>query len=193
MRFKGTLDEKALTGDEKRYLDNIKAVDKEIREKLGVKQVAAEMEIKLGLKEIYSGADDKMGFKGFLDAVYESEGGGPKKYAILDWKTDRKEDNVSEHRRQVGVYKRALAKLKGIKESDISIAIGFIGLKGNINLQRLDYKLDLAQEKPQQMKTFEKHLQKFLDYRKDPELFVKDLREQKVDDPLYGRAMAQLE
>ena len=193
MRFNGALDEKTLTEDEKRYLSNIKAVDKELCEKLGVRQVAAEMEIKLGLKEMYEGAQDTMRFKGFLDAVYETEGNGPKKYVILDWKTDRKEDNAATHRRQIGVYKRALAAAKGISESDISIAIGFIGLKGNINTQRLDYKLDLAQEKPQQMKTFEKHLQRFLDYRKDPKSFIGDLREQKVDDPMYGRIMALLE
>ncbi len=192
LRFKGTLDEKLLTDDEKRYLENIKAIDRELREKMGVKQIAAEMELKLGVKEMCKSADILLGFKAILDAVYESEGDGPKKYVILDWKSDRKDDNAVSHRRQIGVYKRALAAVNGISQSDISIAIGFIGLKGNINTQKLDYRLDLEQEKPQQMKTFEKHLQRFLDYKKDPAIFVSDLKAQKLEDPLYKRIIAQL-
>ncbi len=192
LRFKGTLNEKELKEDEKRYLENIKAVDKELREKMGVKQTEAELEIKLGVKDICKDAKESVGFKAILDAVYESEGKGPKKYVILDWKTDRRDDNASKHRRQIAVYKRALAASRGISESDISIAIGFIGLKGNINTKTLDYRLDLGQEKPQQMKTFEKHLERFLNYKKDPNSFVSDLREQKLDDPLYGRILALL-
>ena len=193
LRFKGTLDEKELLEDEKRYLENIKAVDKELSEKMGVRQTAAELEIKIGVKDMCKDATESIGFKAILDAVYESEGRGAKKYVILDWKTDRREDNASTHRRQIAVYKRALAVSKGINESDISIAIGFIGLKGNINTNTMGYKLDLGQEKPQQMKTFEKHLKRFLDYKRNPQNFVEDLKKQKLDDPLYGRVMALLQ
>lgn len=192
LRFKGTLDEKKLLEDEKKYFENIKAIDKELCEKMGVRQTDAELEIKLGVKDMCKEAKENMGFKAILDAVYESEGEGAKKYIILDWKTDRRDDNAAKHRRQIAVYKRALAASRSVSESDISIAIGFIGLKGNINTKSLGYRLDVAQNTPQQIKTFEKHLQRFLDYRKNPELFISDLKEQKLDDPLYVRIMASL-
>ena len=193
LRFKGTLNEKELIEDEKRYFENIKAIDKELCEKMGVRQTDAELEIKLGVKDMCSEAKENIGFKAILDAVYESEGEGAKKYVILDWKTDRKDSRAAEHRRQIAVYKRALAVNKGVNESDISIAIGFIGLKGNINTKSLDYRLDVGQEKPQQIKTFEKHLQRFLGYKKDPGNFVSDLKEQKLEDQLYGRIVALLQ
>lgn len=193
LRFKGKLNEKELLEDEKQYFENIKAIDKELCEKMGIRQIEAELEIKLGVRDMCSETKENLGFKAILDAVYESEGEGAKKYVILDWKTDRKDNRAAEHRRQVAVYKRALAVSKGISESNISIAIGFIGLKGNINTKRLDCRLDVEQEKPQQIKTFEKHLQRFLDYKKDPKKFVSDLKEQKLSDPLYRRIMALVE
>ena len=50
-----------------------------------------------------------MGFKAFLDAVYETNGAGSKRYVILDYKTDRSDARAPEHRRQLAAYKRALA------------------------------------------------------------------------------------
>ena len=73
LRFKGSLNEKELLEDEKKYLDNIKAIDKELCEKMGVRQTAAELEIKLGVKDMCKEAKENIGFKAILDAVYESE------------------------------------------------------------------------------------------------------------------------
>jgi DNA helicase-2/ATP-dependent DNA helicase PcrA len=191
-RFKGTLIEEELTGDEKIYLRNIKAVDNEIKEKLRMKQIEAELEIKLSIKDIFKELPEDMRFKAILDAVYESEGEEPKKYLILDWKTDRMNNNASTHRRQLAVYRKVLAASRNIEESDISIAIGFIGLKGNINTKTINYKIDMEQPKPQQIKTFEKHVQRFLNYKKNPETFISELKEKKLSEPLYKRIIALL-
>lgn len=111
---------------------------------------------------------------------------------ILDYKTDRSDARAPEHRRQLAVYKRVLAASRGIDESSISIAIGFVGLRGNISTSKLDWELDLTQEKGQQIRTFEKHLERFLAYKEDPKEFVNDLLKTKSDEPLFGNIARQL-
>ncbi len=187
--YKGTLDEGKLNEEEKAYLENIKKINKELNEKMHARQIAAEMEIRVGLKDICKKFDESLGFKAVLDAVYETD---ESKYVILDYKTDRTDAKAAEHRRQLAVYKKALAASKGISENDISIAIGFVGIKGNINTGKLDCMLDLTQEKGQQISTFEKHLERFLSYKRNPELFVEDLLASKNDEPLYGNIARQL-
>lgn len=190
--YKGTLEEAALSSDEKRYLENIKRINKELEAKTGAVQTGAEVELKVGIKDIYKGFDKIMGFKAFLDAVYETNGAEGKRYVILDYKTDRSDARAPEHRRQLAVYKRVLAASRGIDENNISIAIGFVGLRGNINTSKLDWKLDLAQEKGQQIRTFEKHLERFLAYKDNPKEFVNDLLKEKSDEPLFGNIARQL-
>ena len=91
------------------------------------------------------------------------------------------------------MYKRLFAASKGIDEKNVSIAIGFIGLRGRINTGRLEHKLDLSQEKAVQMKTFERHLERFLSYKKDPIEFAKAVLETKSDEPIFGNIKKQLE
>ena len=193
MLYNGTLNESALTEEEKRYLENIRAIDSELREKTKTVQTGAEVRINAAVKDIYGGFDGNMRFKAFLDAVYESGTGKDKKYVILDYKTDKDDSKASDHRRQLAVYKRLLAASNGMDDKGVSIAIGFIGLRGRINTGRLEHKLDLAQEKGMQMKTFEKHLERFLSYKKDPMLFAEALLEEKSDEPLFGNIKRQLE
>ena len=193
MLYEGTLDEGTLTEDEKRYLENIKAVGSELRERTKTLQAGAEVKINAALKDIYKGFDGNTGFKAFLDAVYESSSDKDKKYVILDYKTDKDDGKASDHRRQLAVYKRLFAASKGIDEKNVSIAIGFIGLRGRINTGRLEHKLDLSQEKAVQMKTFERHLELFLSYKRDPIEFAKAVLETKSDEPLFGNIKKQLE
>ena len=190
--YKGTLEEGALSGDERRYLENIKRINKELESKTGAIQTDAEVELKVGIKDIYKGFGKSMGFKAFLDAVYEANGAGGKRYIILDYKTDRSDAKAAEHRRQLAVYKRVLAASRGMDENSISIAIGFVGLRGNINTDKLDWKLDLVQEKGQQIRTFEKHLERFLVYKDNPKEFVNDLLKTRSDEPLFGNIARQL-
>jgi len=53
-------------------------------------------------------------------------------------------------------------------------------------------KLDLTQEKGKQLKTFERHLERFLNFRKDPMEFVKELLAEGGDDVLYANIARQL-
>jgi DNA helicase-2/ATP-dependent DNA helicase PcrA len=185
--YKNTVNEKELTNEELRYLDNIKAIDRELRAKK-MKQIAAEMDLKISLKDIYN-TDEPLKFKSRLDAVYGSE---DKRYLILDYKTDKNEQYAADHRRQLAVYKHVFSVSENVKESDISIGIGFIGLKGNINTQTLDCKLDLTKEKASQIDTFFKHLARFLNYKKNPMQFVKDIMSLKYDEILDNRIVEEL-
>ncbi|MEM0154721.1 MAG: ATP-dependent helicase [Methanothrix sp.] len=192
MLYEGTLDESTLAEEEKRYLENIKYINSELMAKTKSVQTGAEVKISAALKDIYNEYDGNARFKAFLDAVYESGAGSNKKYIILDYKTDRDESKAPDHRRQLAVYKKLLAASSGISEKDISIAIGFIGLRGNINTGKLGHMLDLSQEKGIQIKTFEKHLERFLSYKKDPRAFAEALLKTKSDEPLFGNIAKQL-
>ncbi|MCL5423761.1 MAG: ATP-dependent helicase [Candidatus Marsarchaeota archaeon] len=192
MRFNKSLNEKELSTEEKMYLNNIIKIDKEISEKLGFQQIHSEYEITLQINKLIENIDDTSVFKAILDAIYESSSVDGKRYLILDWKTDRTEERESQHRRQLAIYRKALAIHLNVFEANISIAIGFIGLKGNINTNNINCKLSMEQPKAMQIKTFERHLEKFIGYKKDPMLFVLKLLEEKSTDMLHARLLAIL-
>lgn len=128
-----------------------------------------------------------------LDAVYEFIGdNGNKKYFILDYKTDKKDSYASNHRRQLAVYKKVYAVKKGIKENQILVGIGFIGLKGNVNTGVIKWKLDDSQPKDSQITTFKKYLDKYVGYLKDPDKFIDELLKQTGKDLLFNRIKNEL-
>ncbi len=192
MRFNKSLNEKELGAEEQKYLNNIIKIDKEISEDLGFKQIHSEYEIVLPVNKLVENITDNSIFKAILDAIYERSDGTNKKYLILDWKTDRTEERESQHRRQLAIYRKALAIHLNVSEVNISIAIGFIGLKGNINTNSINCKLNIEQPKAIQIKTFERHLSKFISYKKDPMLFVQELLAEKPTETLQAHLIAIL-
>ncbi|MGC8516165.1 MAG: UvrD-helicase domain-containing protein [Thermoplasmata archaeon] len=190
--FKGTLNEESLSERERDYLENIRRVNEELISATNSRQVGAEVKLEAKLNELFNDLKENLIFKGVIDALFESNENGLKKYVILDYKTDKTEEYSSEHRRQLAVYKKLLASKSGTDERNISIAIGYIGLRGKVNTGKNDYKLDLAQEKKGQVETFAKHLNTFLDYRRDTMNFVNELMSKEVNEPLYGNIVDQL-
>ena len=175
-------------GVEARYLQyflNIEAIDKEIKEKHSAEQIGAEIPFEVPLSAMfgYRGSEG-LYFKGKIDAVYRSESG---RILILDWKTDKTKANAVDHRKQLAVYRKAYSVMEGVDETMIDVALGFIGLKGNVNTGRLDCSLDAAKPRKSQLETFGKHVLKFLEYRSKPEEFLKAVLVSKEDEPLFYR------
>ncbi len=189
-RFRNRIDESHLSEDMKLYLHNIDEIDKEIKKEFNAVQIDAECAFEVPLHLVFKGINDEgLLFKGKLDAIYESNG----RYLILDWKTDRTIEKAAEHRRQLAVYRLAYAAYKNIDESSIDVALGFIGLKGNINTGKMQYKLDKTKPRESQIGTFESRIAKFLKYRDDPRSFMNAVAADESNEPLFSRIMKLIE
>ena len=125
--------------------------------------------------------DDVMMFTGKMDAVFKHDKG----YLIVDYKTDKNSSAVSKHRRQLVVYRRMLSLAEDIPEDQISIRVIFVALRGGINTGRFDGDAAKETNRGNPYQTFEGHLQKVLEWKKDPDKFVGELLEKKSEDPLY--------
>lgn len=188
--FKGAIKSEQLTEEDKGFLNNILSLNHQIKEKYGAKQVSSEEEIKLPLNETFAMEGNvEMEFKGKIDAVYEC---GDGKILIVDWKTDKSTDYARDHRRQLAVYKRLYSKKHNIDEMKISVALAFVGLRGKINVGRLDSKLEDTQPTSVLIKNFEKDVQEFLRYKREPEEFIKDILSNKIDEMLYEMVKGEL-
>ena len=192
-RFNGTLDKKEIKKEYLPFFANIERIDEEIRKKYECVHIAAECELIKDLKDVFNCKEEGLAFKAQLDAVYEIKNGKGKKYLILDWKTDKNTGKASAHRQQLAVYRKIYALDKGIKEDEICTALGFVGLRGNINTGTTGYEIDDQEPKARQIETFEKHLQEYLKYRNDPEEFVRAVLDCKASDPFYQRIVSELQ
>jgi len=145
----------------------------------GLKIESTEDYRKVPLSAMTNYTEDNMLFTGFLDATFKHDSG----YLIIDFKTDKKDNYASEHKRQLAVYKKMLSILEKVPEEQISTCVIFVALRGGINTGKFDWKLDVG--KRQVYPTFEKHLQKVLEWKKDPKKFIKELLEITNEEPLY--------
>ncbi len=188
--FRGTLDAARIPEEDRGYMSNILSLDQFIREKYGAKQISAEEKIALPLNEAFGiEGYDGIEFNGKIDAVYETSDG---KIIIVDWKTDKNKEWASDHRKQLAVYRRLYSLKHNVDEKNISVAVAFIGLRGNINTGKLDYDLDETQPKPVQMKNFENDLRTLISFKQRPEEFIKAIQSNKVDEMLYEMVRAEL-
>ena len=154
-----------------RLLAEEEKLDQEIQKKLSARQTDAELVIFLPLEErVGKGkAPKEMEFKAKIDAIYKTKEG----YWIVDWKTDKTTENATGHRRQLATYKKLYSIANKVDEKNINTALGFIALRGKINTGKLDWKLDDQQPKPQQYETVLKYINNFVEYKKNPELFIR--------------------
>ena len=125
--------------------------------------------------------DDAMMFTGKMDAVFKHDKG----YLIVDYKTDKKSSDESKHRRQLVVYRRMLSLAEDVPEDQISTCVIFVALRGGINTGRFDWKMAKETNRGNPYLTFEGHLQKVLEWKKDPDKFIGELLEKKSEEPLY--------
>jgi len=123
-----------------------------------------------------SDIEDDIKFRGKIDAVFSNAG----KYLILDWKTDRNKEQDSKHRQQLDSYKNAFCELNNIEKDAVDVGIAFIGLRTSVNTGFVDFELDLKKPGKNVFMTFLKRVNKIIEWKNDPDLFLKELSDEKV-------------
>ena len=167
------------------YKENIEKIVDNIYKNYS-KLVSVEEEITIPLKKIVE-TDYDIDFTGKLDCVFKND----KEYFIVDWKTSKNDNYSSSHRRQLSVYKKAYSEKYGIHPDEIKVAIAYVGLRKTINDGKVRCKLDDRQPTGTSFKTFCKHMDRFLSWKKDADLFFKELCEVKKDEALLKSVVEQ--
>ncbi|MGI9534144.1 MAG: UvrD-helicase domain-containing protein [Thermodesulfobacteriota bacterium] len=119
---------------------------------------------------------DSLSFRGKIDAVFKNGDN----YLIIDWKTDRNNSRSSEHRQQLESYKNAFCELNNIENDNVDVGIAYIGLRPSVNTGFIDCELDMKNPSKSSFNTFISKVEKILEWKNDPDLFLKDLSEEKV-------------
>ena len=159
--------------------NGLDAVEELKKEYPGLHIDSNEKYLKVLLSSLTDYNDDNMQFTGYIDAVFKHDAG----YLIVDYKTDKKTSYASEHKRQLAVYKKMLSSLEGVPEEQISTCVVFVALRDNINTGK--FGREISKGKKDVFPTFEKHLQKVIGWKKDPQTFIADLLNLKNEEALY--------
>ena len=148
----------------------------------GLKLVGTEVKVKLPLKSLVKYKDDDLTFKGKIDALYKHDSG----YLEVDWKSSKNDSDtdVTVYKRQLSVYKKMYSIDMKIPEDEIKTCLVYVALRGNISTGRFGRSKYIGSRDAQVFKTFEKHLQKVLEWRKDPKKFIKEFIDVQVKQPL---------
>ncbi len=158
-----------LTEELKPYRDNVQSIMQLVMKQYPEK-VAAEHKMNIPLEQLIGEGQGLM-FTGIIDAIFKNKD----QYLILDWKTDKKEDDDGKHRQQLETYKRAYSISANIPLDKIKIAIAFIGLRTTVNLGRIECKLDDKQPGKTSFETFKKKVHTVIEWKNNPELFLQQL------------------
>ena len=159
--------------------NGLDAIEQLKKEYPGLKFDTSEKNLKVLISSMIDYQEDNMQFTGKIDSVFKHNKG----YLILDYKTDTKSENASEHKRQLAVYKKMLSISEGIPEEEITSCVVFVALRGVINTGKFSQEISIGTRNV--FPTFEGHLQKVLAWKKDPQTFIKELLEEKNEEPLY--------
>ncbi|MBR9701834.1 ATP-dependent helicase [Candidatus Pacearchaeota archaeon] len=170
------------------YFENIKELIEEIKKNYPTIE-SVEQGFEYTVRDLF-GVDSDFKFSGKLDAVF-TDG---ENYLIVDWKTSRNDSNGGSYRQQLMAYKKAFSLIKGIPENKIKIAIGYVGLRANINLGVTDKKLDNAQPRATAIKTLTKKVEKIIEWKEDPDKYIEEFScENTGDDKLWLAICEQME
>jgi len=118
-------------------------------------------------------------FTGFIDLIFQHDNG----IILVDWKTDRNSEKSAKHKHQLQVYKKMHAEFASIDENKIKACVIFVALRGSVNTGNYAKKTDFVTRDT--YSTFESYLQKVLEWKKDPAIFIKELVEQSSQDELH--------
>lgn len=139
--------------------------------------VASEQEILIPLEKLV-GEGEGMNFQARIDAIFKD---GSSNHLIVDWKTDKNMSNASTHRQQLQSYRRAYSISTGVLLERIQVAIGFVGLRGAVNVGRNDSFLDTKQPIDSAFETFSGKVKKVLQWKSNPDSFLEELGEGSKD------------
>jgi len=143
--------------------------------------VETEKQINVPISKMIS-SDSELNFKGFIDLILKNDKG---EYLILDWKTDKKTSNSSKHKQQLEAYKKAYAIEENVPLDKIKVAIGFVGLRETINLGRINSELEDKKPTKRSFDTFEKKVNKIIEWKENPNAFWEELTDKKSEDLIW--------
>src|SRR3989338_1218882 len=171
----------------KPYIENVNKIWSQLQKK-SYSFVETEYQMLVPLSQLVS-TSDPIKFKGIIDAVLKKG----EEILLIDWKTSKKSDGASGYRQQLETYKRLYALDKNIPLEKIKVAICFIGLRKTINDGKINYEYDSKQPGKNVFETVTKQLQKFLEWREHPAVFLQELVVSKEDDDLIRCIREQVE
>ena len=135
---------------------------------------------KVSISKITTYAEkDPFFFSGYIDLIFQHNDG----IILVDWKTDKNITNAAKHKRQLQVYKKMHAEFCNISEDKIKACVIFVALRGSVNTGKYEKKIDFVTRDT--YSTFEDHLQKVLEWKKEPTEFIEKLVEQSNQDELH--------
>jgi len=146
----------------------------------GLKFDDTEVDVKIPLKSMVKYEHDDLLFDGKIDVVFKHDSG----YLLVDWKTDKKDNKASEHKRQLSVYKKMYSIYEKIPEDKITTCLIYVSLRGNINTGRFERSTHIGKRDASAFNTFDGHLQKVLEWKKDTNKFIKEFLELQENHPL---------
>ena len=152
------------------FVGNVRSLIDQIRREYP-EVVAAEQEILVPMEKLV-GEGEGTNFQGRIDAIFRNHGDG---YLLVDWKTSRTDREASLHRQQLQAYRHAYSISAGVPVERIRTAIGFVGLRGAVNLNRVRANLDQRQPRDDVFETFRAKVRKVLQWKRTPDLFLEEL------------------
>jgi DNA helicase-2/ATP-dependent DNA helicase PcrA len=173
--FKNTLNEEELDEKQRKILQNIMNILEEIKKKYDALEVDTEKTIEMPLETVFPDIKSDLKVSAKLDAIFLNK--EKNRLLIVDFKTDKSDDQGSKHRRQLALYRRLFAIEKGLKEKEIDTAIAYISLTGKINTGKFEYLLDTQGIKDMQIETLKKHVLELIEYKENPDKFIEKATE----------------
>lgn len=173
--FRHTLKEEELDETQKKILQNITSILDEIKRKYNAIEMDAEKLIEMPLELVFPDIKSDLKVSAKLDAVFLNK--EKNKFLIIDFKTDKSNDQGSKHRRQLALYRRLFGIEKNLDEKEIDTAIAYINLTGKINTGKFEYELDTQKIKEMQIDTVKKHVLQLLEYKEHPEKLIEKATE----------------
>lgn len=158
------------------FIDNVEALVAQVKKEYP-EVVAAEQEVVVPLEKLVSEGEG-MEFQGRVDAIFRSPRGD---YLLVDWKTDKDEGRSSSHRQQLQAYRHAFAVSSGVPLDRVKVAIGYVGLRGRVNLNRAWASLDQKQPRDTAFDTFKARVGKVIQWKRSPDSFLEELGDASKD------------
>ncbi len=168
--FKKVLKEEELNETQKKIFRNITSILEEIKRKYNSTEVEAEKSLEMPLEVVFPDIKTDLKLSAKLDAVFLNK--EKNKFLIIDFKTDKSDEQGSKHRRQLALYRRLFSIEKKIDEKDVDTAIAYISLTGKINTGKFEYELDTQKIKDMQIETIKKHILQLIEYKENPEKLI---------------------
>ncbi|MDG7011592.1 MAG: ATP-dependent helicase [Nitrososphaerota archaeon] len=162
--------EYTIPGELEPFVDNVKTLVGQIKRDYP-EVVAAEHEIQVPLEKLI-GEGKGTNFEGRIDAIFRNQDGG---HLLVDWKTSRTDRQSSSYRQQLQAYRHAYSISASVPIESIRTAIGFVGLRGAVNLRRTRAVLDSRQPREEVFETFRAKVRKVLLWKAAPDSFLEEL------------------